>query len=74
MAVRTWGPFRDLLSIQNEMNRLFANPYGPGAAAEAGAELSWTPALDIYETADRDSAGAQPKRIEVRPTRLGGEG
>ena len=28
MAVRRWDPFRDLLGIQNEMNRLFGRTYG----------------------------------------------
>lgn len=53
MAVRRWDPFRDLLTIQNEMNRLFGRTYGPGAAAEAETQGSWVPPLDIYETDDR---------------------
>lgn len=28
MAVSRWDPFRDLLAIQNEMNRLFGRTYG----------------------------------------------
>jgi hypothetical protein len=35
MAVRRWDPFRDLLGIQNEMNRLFGRTYGPGESAQA---------------------------------------
>jgi len=36
MAVRRWDPFRDLLGIQNEMNRLFRPaPTVPGESAEA---------------------------------------
>lgn len=53
MAVRRWDPFRDLLTIQNEMNRLFGHTYGPGASADAETQGSWVPALDIYETDDR---------------------
>ena len=57
MAVRRWDPFRDLLGIQNEMNRLFGRTYGPGASPEATAEPeaqgSWVPPLDVYETQDR---------------------
>src|SRR2546429_3315658 len=53
MAVRRWDPFRDLLGIQNEMNRLFGRTYGPGASAEAETQGSWVPPLDVYETQDR---------------------
>ena len=38
MAVRRWDPFRDLLGIQNEMNRLFGRTYGPGEAPKAETE------------------------------------
>src|SRR2546429_4346351 len=57
MAVRRWDPFRDLLGIQNEMNRLFGRTYGPGEAPKAETEAetqgSWVPPLDVYETEDR---------------------
>jgi HSP20 family protein len=53
MAVRRWDPFRDLLTIQNEMNRLFGRTYGPGETAEAETQGTWVPALDVYETEDR---------------------
>ena len=57
MAVRRWDPFRDLLGIQNEMNRLFGRTYGPGEAPKAETEAetqgSWVPPLDVYETQDR---------------------
>src|ERR1700730_2557240 len=53
MAVRRWDPFRDLLGIQNEMNRLFGRTYGPGESAEAETQGSWVPPLDVYETQDR---------------------
>ena len=53
MAVRRWDPFRDLLTIQNEMNRLFGRTYGPGESAEAETQGTWVPPLDIYETQDR---------------------
>jgi HSP20 family protein len=53
MAVRRWDPFRDLLGIQNEMNRLFGRTDGPGASAEAETQGSWVPPLDVYETIER---------------------
>lgn len=53
MAVRRWDPFRDLLTIQNEMNRLFGRTYGPGESAEAETQGTWVPPLDVYETEER---------------------
>jgi HSP20 family protein len=54
MAIVRWEPFRDLVSIQERMNRLFdeafrGNP--PRAAGEDDWALggSWAPAVDIYE-------------------------
>ena len=50
MAIVRWEPFRDLLSLQERMNRLFedslaATRTDPGVPASA-----WTPAADAYET------------------------
>ena len=53
MAVRRWDPFRDLLTIQNEMNRLFGRTFGPGEAGEAETQGTWVPPLDVYETEER---------------------
>lgn len=51
MAVR-WDPFRDLMSIQNELNRLFGRTYA-GGEASAGTSATggaWVPLMDIFET------------------------
>ena len=41
MAFARWDPIRDLLAIQQKLDR-----YAPGPSG-------WTPAVDIHETADR---------------------
>lgn len=41
MAFARWDPIRDLLAIQQRLER-----FAPGPA-------SWVPAVDLYETADR---------------------
>jgi HSP20 family protein len=51
MAITRWDPFRDLMSIQNEMNRLFGRTYG-GDVAET-TRGAWTPALDVHEAQDK---------------------
>lgn len=53
MSVMRWDPFRDLLSIQEEMNQLFNRAFGRtfGEGGEAPARV-WAPALDISERKD----------------------
>jgi HSP20 family protein len=67
MATSRWDPFRDLLAIQNEMNRLFGRTYGgqggtietAGEGAAPPAEMppdprgTWAPPLDVFETPDK---------------------
>lgn len=62
-----WDPFRDLMSIQGELNRLFGRTYAGGDDLLSG---SWAPALDIYETEDRfvvtiELPGIDPKDVDV---------
>jgi len=52
MAMSRWDPFRELSSIQSELNRLFGRTYG----VEGGEELraaAWVPPVDVAETQDR---------------------
>ena len=49
-TIRT--PFKDLMAIQDRMNRLFDTSIrGEGGEEEVEA-AAWTPAVDIYETKD----------------------
>ena len=52
MAVVKWDPFRDLISIQDRMNRLFEQTLSRSRGEEGAAAATWTPAVDIYETPD----------------------
>jgi len=47
-----WDPFRDLISIQDRMNRLFEQTLSRSRGEEGVSATTWTPAVDIYETAD----------------------
>jgi len=53
MAVVRWDPFRDLVSIQDRMNRMFEQTLSRSQVEEGGLPATWTPPVDIYETADR---------------------
>lgn len=51
MAIVRWSPFRDLIGIQQEVNRLFDDLMT--RRAEAGVEGAvWVPAVDVAETED----------------------
>jgi len=55
MSIVRWEPFRDLSSIQSEMNRLFSTVLeSPGTAAgqSAGVQRRWAPAMDLLESGD----------------------
>lgn len=51
MALARWTPYRDVMSVRDEMNRLFNEFFGR-STGEEGTWFSgaWTPPVDIYET------------------------
>jgi HSP20 family protein len=56
-----WDPFRDLLSVEEEVQRLFGR---------TPARAAWAPALDVRETEDRfevtvDLPGLEPGDVGV---------
>ena len=65
-----WDPFRDLVSIQDELNRLFGRTFTGSESMRPAASGSWMPAMDVFETEDRIVAtlelpGIEPKDVEV---------
>jgi HSP20 family protein len=69
--VTRWDPFRDLMSIQNELNRLFGRTYA-GGEAPAGTTSggAWVPPLDVYETKEKyvvtvELAGIAPDSVDL---------
>ena len=51
MTIVRWEPFRELSSLQTEMNRLF-NAAFEGPTGGNGGARRWTPAMDLLETED----------------------
>ena len=52
MTAMIRAPFKDLMAIQDRMNRIFDTSI-PGEGGEEEVEAAaWTPAVDIYETKD----------------------
>jgi HSP20 family protein len=51
MPVTRWDPFRDLLGLQDRMNRLFDESVRSVRQGDEALSTSvWTPPVDIYET------------------------
>ena len=74
MAIVRWEPFRDLMSLQERMNRLFdeqARASRTGTADEWALGGSWAPAVDIYEqdgniVMKAELPGIDPKAVDIR--------
>lgn len=52
MALMRWDPFKELLTLQERMNRLFDEVLPKAREEEGLARGVWSPAVDIYETED----------------------
>jgi HSP20 family protein len=52
MAITRWRPFRDLMSVQDEMNRLFDDLFGRPVMRRDWTEEAWCPCVDVSETKD----------------------
>jgi HSP20 family protein len=74
MAIVRWEPFRDLMGLQERMNRLFDESYRANRGADADEWAlggSWAPAVDIYEQEGNivmkaELPGVDPKDVDVR--------
>lgn len=52
MTATIRSPFRELMALQDRMNRIFdSSVHGEGTGEEMES-AAWTPAVDIYETKD----------------------
>jgi len=52
MAIVRWRPFRDLVSIQDEMNQLFDDFFGRPVTRTEWTEGVWSPTVDVSEDED----------------------
>jgi HSP20 family protein len=49
MSIARWDPFRNISTLQEQVNRLFENSV-QGGRSDNSALTTWAPAVDIYET------------------------
>ena len=72
MSLAQWDPFRELLSRQERMNRLFDQTFSrsrsPAGEFDGG---TWSPTVDLYESQDNlilkaEWPGGEQSEIELR--------
>jgi len=70
MPIVRWEPFRDLVTTQDRLNRLFNETMGRFMGEEGLRAGAWVPAVDIYETEQNivlkaELPGVDPKDVEA---------
>ena len=70
MTTRRFDPLRDLLNLQERMNRLFEDSLASGRLAPDFASGGFTPLADVYETPEGfvvqiDLPGVDPAEVGV---------
>jgi HSP20 family protein len=66
-----WDPFREFVTLQDRMNRLFRDSYGTEGGEEALTSTTFAPPVDVYEdehsvTLKIEVPGIEEKDIDVR--------
>ena len=70
-VITRWDPFREFSTLQDRMNRLFRESYGPEGREESLTTTSFAPPVDVYEdehnvTLKIEVPGIDEKDIDVR--------
>ena len=70
MPIVRWEPFRDLVTTQDRLNRLFNETMGRFIGNEGVRSAGWVPPVDIYETEQNivlkaELPGIDPKDVEA---------
>jgi HSP20 family protein len=75
MAIVRFDPFRDLMTLQERMNRLFDESARAARGNESGEDWAlggtWAPLVDIYEqdgnlVLKAELPGVDPKHVDIR--------
>jgi HSP20 family protein len=70
-VITRWDPFREFTTVQDRLNRLFRESYGPEGREESLVTSSFAPPVDVYEdehnlTLKLEVPGIDEKDIDVR--------
>ncbi|CAN5291582.1 Hsp20/alpha crystallin family protein [soil metagenome] len=69
MNIIKYNPFRELRSLQDEMNRLFVTNFSRGEESDL-MRGAWSPSVDIFENKDQivleaELAGMKPEEVVI---------
>ena len=71
MALIRWTPGREIVGIQEEMNRMFDNFFGaPRKPGNNGRELYWTPRVNVEETEGQFEVTAELPGLKKEDVRI----
>ena len=70
-VITRWDPFREFSTLQDRMNRLFRESFGPEGREESLTTTNFAPPVDVYEdehnvTLKIEVPGIDEKDIDVR--------
>src|SRR5215468_3075291 len=70
-VITRWDPFREFTTLQDRLNRLFRESYGPEGREESLTTTNFAPPVDVYEdehnvTLKIEVPGIDEKDIDVR--------
>ena len=70
-VITRWDPFREFSTLQDRMNRLFRESYGPEGREESLTSTTFAPPVDVYEDEHNVSLkievpGIDEKDIDLR--------
>lgn len=72
MALVRYSPLREMMQLQNDVNRLFSGFFPAGGQQQEDVTASaWSPQVDVYEDADgikvhADIPGVDQKDLEIQ--------
>jgi HSP20 family protein len=69
--ITRWDPFREFSTLQERMNRLFRDSYGPEGGNDALSTTNFAPLVDVYEdehsiTLKIEIPGIDEKDVDLR--------
>src|SRR5437868_2190547 len=70
-VITRWDPFREFSTLQDRMNRLFRESYGPEGREESLTTTSFAPPVDVYEDERNVSLKTEVPGIEARESDVG---
>ncbi|MDH3628115.1 MAG: Hsp20/alpha crystallin family protein, partial [Acidobacteriota bacterium] len=71
MAIQRWDPVRDLVELQNRLNRMFEDVLSRSDGSGDGIAAGWHPPVDLHEEPNRyvlrvDLPGVTADEVDIQ--------